>query len=78
MSEPDPTAVPSSPPQEGLLPDLADLDRMEAELADVERALLRLDEGTYGACEVCGEPLADDRLEAEPAGRLCPAHGPGS
>ena len=40
-------------------------------LADVEAALRRMDTGTYGRCERCGEPIADERLEALPAARLC-------
>jgi DnaK suppressor protein len=40
-------------------------------LADVELALRKIDEGTYGACEKCGQEIAESRLEAIPAGRLC-------
>src|SRR3546814_16665656 len=55
-----------------------DLDRVEGELADVERALARLDEGTYGTCEACGAPIDDARLESDPVTRLCAAHAPAS
>ncbi len=51
--------------------DLAILESIEAELADVEHALRRLDEGTYGTCQACGRPIDDERLEALPATRLC-------
>ena len=51
--------------------DMAILERVEAELADVEHALRRLDDGTYGICEACGAPIPDDRLEAVPAARFC-------
>ena len=51
--------------------DLSILDQVEGELADVENALQRLDAGTYGVCEACGEPIGDDRLEAMPAARFC-------
>src|SRR5690348_5612692 len=54
--------------------DLSILERVEAELADVEHALSRLDEGTYGLCEVCGRPISDDRLEAMPAARFDVQH----
>ena len=54
--------------------DLSILEQVEAELADVEHALRRLDEGTYGTCEVCGKPIPDERLEAMPATRLCVEH----
>ena len=40
-------------------------------LNDVEAALVKLDNGTYGTCEGCGEPIAPARLEAKPAARLC-------
>lgn len=40
-------------------------------LAEVEHALAKLDAGGYGACESCGAPIAEDRLEAKPAARLC-------
>ncbi|HET7718618.1 MAG TPA: TraR/DksA C4-type zinc finger protein [Acidimicrobiales bacterium] len=54
--------------------DLSILEQVEAELADVEHALRRLDDGTYGTCEVCGKPIPDERLEAMPAARLCLEH----
>ena len=40
-------------------------------LNDVEAALVKLDNGTFGACESCGQPISPDRLEAKPAARLC-------
>src|SRR4029453_6900264 len=40
-------------------------------LRDVEQALERMDAGPYGFCERCGQPIADERLEALPAVRLC-------
>jgi RNA polymerase-binding transcription factor DksA len=57
-------------------PDLAAVAVVEAELSDVERALARLDEGTYGTCEACGTALPDEQLEAAPAARLCREHQP--
>jgi RNA polymerase-binding transcription factor DksA len=53
--------------------DLTILDNIEGELADVEHALQRLDDGTYGTCEACGKPIDDARLEAMPATRFCVA-----
>ena len=47
------------------------LQRVEAELAEVGAALERLESGTYGTCEICGNPIADGRLEAVPAARYC-------
>jgi RNA polymerase-binding transcription factor DksA len=50
------------------------LDQVAAELAEVDSALERLDAGTYGRCDACGEPIADERLAAQPAARLCVEH----
>ena len=54
--------------------DLSLLEQVEGELADVEHAMQRLDDGTYGTCEACGEPIPDERLEALPAARFCVVH----
>ena len=51
--------------------DFSILEQIEAELADVERALERLDEGSYGTCDACGKAIGEDRLEALPATRFC-------
>jgi DnaK suppressor protein len=40
-------------------------------LRDVEHALGRMDAGTYGTCDNCGQPIAEERLDALPAARLC-------
>ena len=40
-------------------------------LRDVEAAIDRLDLGTYGICERCGNPIEPARLEALPAARFC-------
>lgn len=48
--------------------------QLRDQLDDVESALARLDEGTYGLCEVCGEPIGEARLEAMPATRWCIEH----
>ena len=45
--------------------------RLEEKLADVERALQKLEEGTYGICDVCGDPIAPERLEAIPWATRC-------
>jgi RNA polymerase-binding transcription factor len=44
---------------------------LDAKLRDVGRALEKLDEGTYGACDVCGMPIGTERLEAIPWAVLC-------
>jgi DnaK suppressor protein len=45
--------------------------QLEETLAEVERALAKLDEGAYGICESCGKPVGEARLEAMPATRYC-------
>ena len=40
----------------------------------VENALSRIENGTYGECEVCGEPIEEQRLEALPYATLCMDH----
>lgn len=47
------------------------LEQGRNHLAAVEHALARLDDGSYGSCERCGEPIAAARLAALPATRLC-------
>lgn len=42
-----------------------------AELAEVERALARMDSGVYGTCARCAEPITPARLDAYPAATLC-------
>ena len=46
----------------------------DARVAEMEAALQRLDDGTYGMCEVCGRPIAEGRLEARPWTRFCIDH----
>lgn len=43
-------------------------------LEDVDAALARIDDGTYGICEVCGKPIGEARLEALPTTRFCIDH----
>jgi DnaK suppressor protein len=40
-------------------------------MREVDAALARMDEGTYGICESCHKPIGDDRLDARPVARLC-------
>jgi RNA polymerase-binding transcription factor DksA len=44
------------------------------QLGDVERAIGKLEEGTFGRCETCGKEIAEARLEAMPAARYCIDH----
>lgn len=50
------------------------IDDATALLDDVDRALVRLSEGTYRSCESCGTPLSDETLSAEPTRRRCDEH----
>lgn len=45
-----------------------------AELNEVNRALDKIAAGTYGTCEVSGEEIEADRLEANPSARTCKQH----
>ena len=47
------------------------VDAVDAVLDQVEQALTRLDDGTYGRCETCGEPIADAQLAERPVIRRC-------
>ena len=48
--------------------------QLQETLDEVARALGRLEDGTYGMCEVCGVAIAPARLEAMPATRFCINH----
>ena len=49
--------------------DLSILEQLENELAELQAALARVDEGTYGIDEVTGEPIDPARLDAFPTAR---------
>jgi RNA polymerase-binding transcription factor DksA len=51
--------------------DLSLLGEFRAELNEVERALARLADGSYGLCAHCRAPIGDERLTAVPATRYC-------
>lgn len=48
--------------------------QLRESLAEVARAITRLENGSYGRCEVCGEAIQPARLEAMPATRFCIKH----
>jgi len=52
--------------------------KLNAKFRDVGRALDKLDEGTYGTCDVCGAPVGRERLEAIPWAVRCIDHAAGS
>jgi RNA polymerase-binding transcription factor DksA len=49
--------------------DLSILEQLETELAEIQAALRRIDDGTYGIDEITGHPIATERLEAIPTAR---------
>jgi DnaK suppressor protein len=49
-------------------------DRLQHALSDVDTALRKLAEGSYGLCEVCGEPIGEGRLEVRPWAVRCVEH----
>ncbi len=50
------------------------VDNLKSNLAEVINALTKIDAGTYGICEVSGDPIEEDRLMANPAARTCKLH----
>ena len=48
-------------------------NQVSANLAKVKLALLKFEKGTYGLCDICGQPITPERLEALPQANLCMA-----
>lgn len=46
-------------------------ENSEHVLADIDAALKRIEDGTYGICSNCGKPISPERLEARPWATLC-------
>jgi DnaK suppressor protein len=53
------------------LTDIGVGDSLERVLARTERAVAKLDDGSYGMCDVCGDPIPSGRLRALPDAVLC-------
>lgn len=53
------------------------MDQSSSGLAQIEAALDRIAAGTYGACAICGERIAEGRLEARPWTPFCILHARG-
>src|ERR1700735_2038827 len=53
------------------LTDIGVGDSLERVLARTERAVSKLDDGSYGMCDVCGDPIPPGRLRALPDAVLC-------
>jgi RNA polymerase-binding transcription factor DksA len=52
----------------------SDLAHSERVLGDVDRALERLSQGSYGSCETCGAPILGADLASDPTRRVCEQH----
>jgi RNA polymerase-binding transcription factor DksA len=50
------------------------LEQARTRLAELDAAISRVADGSYGRCEVCGAPIGDARLQARPAARTCITH----
>ncbi len=53
---------------------VATLAALEIQYNDIKRALRKIEAGTYGICEISGEEIEEDRLNANPSARTCKAH----
>jgi len=79
---PTPHAVADSSADENVVADRSEdwaetrgtLDALETRYNNINRALKKIADGTYGICEISGEPIEADRLAANPAARTCKAH----
>jgi DnaK suppressor protein len=47
------------------------LGQARQQLAEIDAALRRVAEGSYGRCDTCGQPIGTDRLAARPATTTC-------
>lgn len=54
--------------------DLSILGSTDEQLRDIDLAFARIENGSYGSCEVCGRSIGEERLRAKPAARLCIDH----
>ena len=50
------------------------VSQLDKQLSEVNAALERIEKGTYGTCEVCGKPIEEDRLMANPSSRVSIKH----
>jgi len=50
------------------------LTQLEKQYSDITRALEKIANGTYGTCEISGDKIEEDRLEANPSARTCKKH----
>jgi RNA polymerase-binding transcription factor DksA len=50
------------------------LDELEIRYRNILRALEKIENGTFGVCEISGNQISEDRLDANPAARTCKEH----
>lgn len=50
------------------------VSQLETRYRNIQHALRKIEDGSYGVCEVSGELIEADRLDANPAARTCKAH----
>jgi RNA polymerase-binding transcription factor DksA len=50
------------------------LEELETRYQHIMHALKKIEDGTYGICEISGQPIEPERLDANPAARTCKAH----
>jgi RNA polymerase-binding transcription factor DksA len=50
------------------------LKQLEIRFNELKAAQKRIEQGTYGICEQCGQPIEEKRLNANPAATTCMAH----
>lgn len=60
--------------QEEYIENRAITDQLEIRYNNIKRALVKIQEGTYGVCEISGDQIEEDRLEVNPAARTCKEH----
>ena len=50
------------------------INALEAQLREVDSALLKIDTDKFGVCEVCGKEIEADRMDANPSAKTCKEH----
>ena len=60
--------------EEQLEENKGEIDALEPQRENILKALENMVHGEYGLCDVCGEEIEEDRLEANPSARTCKAH----
>lgn len=79
---PTPASAPTSTADPNVVADRAEdweerraiVEDLEIRWNNVRRALTKIEDGSYGTCELCNAPIEADRLNANPAARTCKTH----